>query len=166
MRIHLQNPPGETLFSFSEAMWDAATGRAGSVGSGHTVSIGQTAEDFAEAMLTAEALVADAGVIRGLLPLHAPRLKLVFATNAGLEASVVVGEVRAAKPGHGINIDTGEMQDLVKSGIIDPTKVTRSALQNAASIAKNILTTECVVVDAPEKPGSAPMGMPDMGGMM
>jgi phosphoglycerate dehydrogenase-like enzyme len=86
MRIHLQNPPGETLFSFSEAMWDAATGRAGSVGSGHTVSIGQTAEDFAEAMLTAEALVADAGVIRGLLPLHAPRLKLVFATNAGLDS--------------------------------------------------------------------------------
>ena len=80
MRIHLQNPPGETLFSFSEAMWDAATGRAGPVGSGHTVSIGQTAEDFAEVMLTAEALVADAGVIRGLLPLHAPRLKLVFAT--------------------------------------------------------------------------------------
>ena len=80
--------------------------------------------------------------------------------------SEVVGEVRAAKAGFGLNIDTGEMQDLVKSGIIDPTKVTRSALQNAASIAKNILTTEAVVVDAPEKPGAAPAGMPDMGGMM
>ena len=60
----------------------------------------------------------------------------------------------------------GEHEDLVKAGIIDPTMVTRSALQNAASIAKNILTTEAIVAEPPEKPSAAPAGMPDMGGMM
>jgi glyoxylate/hydroxypyruvate reductase len=86
MRIHLQNPPGETLFSFSEAMWAEAADRAGLVGAGHTVSIGTTATDFAEAMLATEALIADAGVIRALLPFHAPQLKLISATNAGLDS--------------------------------------------------------------------------------
>jgi chaperonin GroEL len=76
-------------------------------------------------------------------------------------------KVRQATKGHGLNVDTGEVEDLVKSGIIDPTMVTRSALQNAASIAKNILTTEAVVAEAPEKtPAAAGAGMPDMGGMM
>jgi chaperonin GroEL len=90
-----------------------------------------------------------------------------LATNAGLEGSVVVQQVRTGKPGQGINIDTGELTDLVKAGITDPTMVTRSALQNAASIAKNILTTEAIVADAPEKAGaSMGGGMPDMGGMM
>jgi len=87
--------------------------------------------------------------------------------NAGLEGSIVVGQVRGAKKGHGLNVDTGEVEDLVASGIIDPTKVTRLALQNAASIAKNILTTEAVVAEPPEKnPAGAGAGMPDMGGMM
>ncbi len=90
-----------------------------------------------------------------------------LATNAGLEASVVVNEVRNAKKGWGLNVDSGETIDLVKAGIIDPAMVTRSALQNAASIAKNILTTEAVVAEAPEKPaagggGGMPGGMPDM----
>jgi chaperonin GroEL len=90
-----------------------------------------------------------------------------LATNAGLEGSVVVNQVRSAKPGQGLNVDTGELEDLVKNGIIDPTMVTRSALQNAASIAKNILTTEAIVAEAPEKAGAgAGGGMPDMGGMM
>jgi chaperonin GroEL len=90
-----------------------------------------------------------------------------LATNAGLEASVIVQQVRTAKPGQGINIDTGELTDLVKAGITDPTMVTRSALQNAASIAKNILTTEAIVAEAPEKAGAGMgQGMPDMGGMM
>src|SRR4030081_1002327 len=90
-----------------------------------------------------------------------------LATNAGLEGSVVINQVRAAKGGQGLNVDTGEMEDLVKSGIIDPTMVTRSALQNAASIAKNILTTEAIVAEAPEKSAMpAGAGMPDMGGMM
>src|SRR4029453_9338122 len=69
--------------------------------------------------------------------------------------------------GQGLNVDTGEYEDLVKAGIIDPTMVTRSALQNAASIAKNILTTEAIVAEPPEKtPAGAGAGMPDMGGMM
>jgi chaperonin GroEL len=90
-----------------------------------------------------------------------------LADNAGLEGSVVVDKVRHAPKGHGLNVDTGEVEDLVKAGIIDPTMVTRSALQNAASIAKNILTTEAVVAEAPEKqPAGAGAGMPDMGGMM
>jgi chaperonin GroEL len=87
--------------------------------------------------------------------------------NAGLEGSVVVQQVRAAAAGMGLNVNTGEIEDLVKTGIIDPTKVTRFALQNAASIAKNILTTEAVVAEAPEKqPAAMPGGMGDMGGMM
>jgi chaperonin GroEL len=90
-----------------------------------------------------------------------------LADNAGLEGSVVVDKVRQAPKGNGLNVESGEVEDLVKSGIIDPTMVTRSALQNAASIAKNILTTEAVVAEAPEKPGAAAgAGMPDMGGMM
>jgi chaperonin GroEL len=87
-----------------------------------------------------------------------------LAYNAGLEGSVVVNSVRTAAKGHGLNVDTGEVEDLVKAGIIDPTMVTRSALQNAASIAKNILTTEAIVAEAPEKAGAG-AGMPDMGGM-
>jgi len=92
-----------------------------------------------------------------------------LAYNAGLEGSIVVDKVRTGTKGHGLNVDTGEYGDLVKAGIIDPTMVTRSALQNAASIAKNILTTEAIVVDAPEKQGvgaGMPGGMGDMGGMM
>jgi chaperonin GroEL len=90
-----------------------------------------------------------------------------LAQNGGLEGSVVVGEVRKAKKGHGLNVDTGEVEDLVVAGVIDPTMVTRSALQNAASIAKNILTTEAIVAEPPEKnPVGAGAGMPDMGGMM
>jgi chaperonin GroEL len=93
--------------------------------------------------------------------LEEPLRQLAF--NAGLEGSVVVNEVRAAKAGFGLNVDTGEMVDLVKAGIIDPAMVTRSALQNAASIAKNILTTEAIIVDAPEKSSGPTVG--DMGGM-
>jgi len=87
-----------------------------------------------------------------------------LAANAGLEASVVVNTVRTAPKGHGLNVDTNEVEDLVKAGIIDPTMVTRSALQNAASIAKNILLSEAIVVDAPEK-DTAGSGMGGMGGM-
>ena len=90
-----------------------------------------------------------------------------LAHNAGLEGSIVVDKIRTGTKGHGLNVDTEEYEDLVKAGIIDPTMVTRSALQNAASIAKNILTTEAVVAEPPEKnPAMAGGGMPDMGGMM
>ena len=91
-----------------------------------------------------------------------------LAENAGLEGSVVVGEVKSKKAGIGLNVDTGEYVDLVKAGIIDPAMVTRSALQNAASIAKNIITTEAVVADKPEEGGGGlggPAMSPNMGGM-
>ncbi len=76
-----------------------------------------------------------------------------IAENSGLEGSVVVNKVRDLKPGEGLNAATGEYGDLIKAGVIDPTMVTRSALQNAASIAKNILVTEAVVAEPPEKEG-------------
>ena len=92
-----------------------------------------------------------------------------IADNSGFEASVVVEKVRGLKAGEGLNAADGEYGDLVAAGVIDPTMVTRSALQNAASIAKNILTTEAIVAEPPEKDGAGAMpggGMPDMGGMM
>jgi chaperonin GroEL len=90
-----------------------------------------------------------------------------IAENAGHEGSVVINDVRKAKKGWGLNAATGQMVDLVADGVIDPAMVTRSALQNAASIAKNILTTEAIVAEIPDKEGAGGMGgMPDMGGMM
>jgi chaperonin GroEL len=91
-----------------------------------------------------------------------------IANNSGLEGSVVVNDVRKAKRNEGLNASTGDIEDLVKAGVIDPAMVTRSALQNAASIAKNILTTEAIVAEMPEKDGGGMPGggMPDMGGMM
>jgi chaperonin GroEL len=92
-----------------------------------------------------------------------------LAENAGLEGSVVVNDVRKAKAGQGLNAATNEIVDLVAAGVIDPAMVTRSALQNAASIAKNILTTEAIVAEVPEKEGAGMPGgggMPDMSGMM
>ncbi|HET9066786.1 MAG TPA: chaperonin GroEL [Gemmatimonadales bacterium] len=88
-----------------------------------------------------------------------------IAANAGVEGSIVVAKVRESKePGFGYNAATDEYEDLVKAGVIDPTKVTRTALQNAASIASLLLTTECVVVEKKEEKGSAP-AMPGGGGM-
>src|ERR1700691_763899 len=90
-----------------------------------------------------------------------------IAENAGLEGSVVVNDVRKAKKGWGLNAATNEIVDLVAAGVIDPAMVTRSALQNAASIAKNILTTEAIVAEIPDKDtGGGGGGMPDMSGMM
>ena len=86
-----------------------------------------------------------------------------IAENSGMEGSVVVNEVR--KGGLGLNAQTGQYEDLVAAGVIDPAMVTRSALQNAASIAKNILTTEAIVAEVPDKDGGGGGGMPDMGGM-
>jgi chaperonin GroEL len=91
-----------------------------------------------------------------------------IAQNAGLEGGVVVDKVRNEKPGHGLNAATGEYVDLLAAGIIDPARVTRSALQNAASIAGLFLTTEATIVDKPEEnDGAAAMGGHDhgMGGM-
>jgi chaperonin GroEL len=89
-----------------------------------------------------------------------------IARNAGLEGGVVVERVRSLDtPTEGLNAATGDYEDLVKAGVIDAAKVTRSALQNAASIAALFLTTEAVIVDKPETGGGAGGGMPDMGGM-
>jgi chaperonin GroEL len=92
-----------------------------------------------------------------------------IATNAGLEGAVMVQQVERETGSVGLNAATGEFEDLVKAGVIDPAKVTRSALQNAASIAALLLTTECVVADKPEKPDPAAAaaggGMGGMGGM-
>ncbi len=93
-------------------------------------------------------------------------------SNAGGEASVVVNAVMAGKDDYGFNAATGEYVNMFKAGIIDPTKVTRLALENAASIAALLLTTECVIADSPEEtnaggmPGGMPGGMGGMGGMM
>jgi chaperonin GroEL len=93
-----------------------------------------------------------------------------IADNAGLEGSVVVNDVRNAKgKNQGLNADTGEIVDLVEAGVIDPAMVTRSALQNAASIGKNILTTEAIIAEMPEQNGGGggmPGGMGGMDGMM
>jgi chaperonin GroEL len=91
-----------------------------------------------------------------------------IAQNSGFEGSVVVNDVRNGGGNMGLNADTGELTDLIEAGVIDPAMVTRSALQNAASIAKNILTTEAIVAEMPEKDGGGmPAGMPGgMDGMM
>jgi chaperonin GroEL len=102
-----------------------------------------------------------ANIVR--VALEAP-LKQI-AINAGHEGGVVAEKVRNLPPGHGLNAATGEYEDLIKAGIIDPAKVTRSALQNAASIAALFLTTEAVIVDKPDKEKAPAGGMPDGGGM-
>ena len=90
-----------------------------------------------------------------------------IANNAGLEGSVIVERVRGAKPGIGLNAQTEQIEDLVKAGIVDPAKVTRSALENAASIAGMLLTTEALIAEKPEKEAPPPMppGGPGGGGM-
>lgn len=97
--------------------------------------------------------------------MEAPLRNLV--QNAGLEAALIVEKVKGAEGDIGYNVATGEFVDLVKAGVLDPAKVTRSALQNAASIAGLLLTTECMITDIPEPKAPAP-AMPDggMGGMM
>jgi chaperonin GroEL len=81
----------------------------------------------------------------------------MLCANAGVEGAVVVGQILAGKGNYGYNVATGEYEDLVKAGVVDPTKVTRTALQNSSSIAGLLLTTECMITDLPEK-SSAPAG--------
>jgi chaperonin GroEL len=97
------------------------------------------------------------------LALEAPIKQI--AINAGLEGGVVVEKVRNLEIGQGLNAATGEYVDMIAEGIIDPAKVTRSALQNAASIAALFLTTEAVIADKPEKAGAAAGGGMPGGGM-
>lgn len=91
----------------------------------------------------------------------------MIAQNAGAEGAIVVGKVKeSTKPNYGYNAQTDEYEDLVLAGVIDPTKVTRTALQNAASIAGLLLTTECVIVEKKEQEKTPPMpGGGGMGGM-
>ena len=89
-----------------------------------------------------------------------------IAYNAGLEGAVIVDTIKRSRRGFGFNALTEEYVDMIEAGIVDPTKVTRSALQNAASIAAMVLTTESVVADKPAKEGAAPMGGMPMGGGM
>ena len=91
-----------------------------------------------------------------------------IAENAGIDGSIVVDKVLHSKGSQGFNAQTEEYEDLIKAGVIDPTKVVRTALQNAASVASMLLTTEAMVADKPEEKGAGggmPGGMPGMGGM-
>jgi chaperonin GroEL len=90
-----------------------------------------------------------------------------LAANAGVEGSVIVEAVKKSKGNEGYNVATGDYEDLVKAGVVDPKKVTRTALQNASSIAGLLLTTECMITELPEKEKPAPAGAGhgDMGGM-
>jgi chaperonin GroEL len=124
----------------------------------------------AQSSLDPEKLADEADEVTGARIIHRSLEEPVrqIAENSGLEGSVVVNKVRDLKTGEGLNAATGEYGDLIKAGVIDPTMVTRSALQNAASIAKNILVTEAIIAEPPEEGGGGgmPGGMPDMGGMM
>jgi chaperonin GroEL len=125
----------------------------------------------AQSGLDPEKLADDPDEITGARIIHRSLEEPVrqIAENSGLEGSVVVNKVRDLKPGEGLNASNGEYGDLIKAGVIDPTMVTRSALQNAASIAKNILVTEAIIAEPAEEGGGGGMpggGMPDMGGMM
>ena len=102
------------------------------------------------------------GIKIALRAMEAPLRQIV--TNAGDEASVVLQAVKQAKGNEGYNAATGEYGDMIAMGILDPAKVTRTALQNAASIAGLMITTEAMITDEPAEAGAGG-GMPDMGGM-
>jgi len=107
----------------------------------------------------------DAGIKLVTKAIEAPLREIVY--NAGGEPSVVVNAVLAGKGNYGFNAANDSYGDMIEMGILDPTKVTRTALQNAASVASLMLTTECMVAEAPkdDAPGGMPGGMGGMGGM-
>jgi chaperonin GroEL len=105
----------------------------------------------------------DAGIALVMRAIESPLREIVF--NAGGEASVVVNAVLAGKGNHGFNAANDTYGDMIEMGILDPTKVTRTALQNAASVASLMLTTECMIAEAPKADAPMPMGGGDMGGM-
>jgi len=126
------------------------------------------------ALIRAQAMVGDLGLTGDeatgaqivARAIEAPLRQL--AANAGVEGALIVEEVKQLKDGHGYNVASGKYEDLIKAGVVDPTKVTRFALQNAASISGLLLTTECLISDIPEPPAAeAPHGHDHgMGGMM
>ena len=99
-----------------------------------------------------------------LKALEAPLFTIAY--NAGLEGAVIINKVRESEPGVGFNALTEEYVDMVQAGIVDPAKVTRSALQNATSVASTLLTTESVVSNIKEDAPAMPAGGAGMGGMM
>jgi chaperonin GroEL len=105
----------------------------------------------------------DAGIKLVLRAIEAPLREIVY--NAGGEASVVVNAILAGKGNYGFNAANDTYGDMIEMGILDPTKVTRTALQNAASVASLMLTTECMVSESPKAESAGGGGMPDMGGM-
>jgi len=107
----------------------------------------------------------DAGIAIAIRAMEEPLRQIT--SNAGVDASVVVNAVRDSEGNNGYNAQSDEYVDMVKAGILDPTKVTRTALQNAASVAGLMITTECMISEMPSDSAAAPAagGMPDMGGM-
>ena len=128
---------------------------------GGSVALLRVAKAIEEAKLEGEESIGRDIVRRAI---ESPLRQLCF--NAGVEGSLVVQEVLKGKGNEGYNVATGVYEDLLKSGVVDPTKVTRTALQNAASVSGLLLTTECMITDIPEKNDSGGGGgAPDMGGM-
>jgi chaperonin GroEL len=113
--------------------------------------------------LTAENHDQDTGIKIARRAMEEPLRQI--ATNAGAEASVILNDVAAGKGNYGYNAATGEYGDMIEMGILDPTKVTRTALQNAGSVAGLMLTTEAMIAEAPQDAAAGAPAMPDMGGM-
>jgi len=153
--------PKERKHRIEDAVRNAKAAVEEGIVAGGGVALAQAAASAFDKLELADDEMTGANIVR--LATEAP-LKQI-AINAGLEGGVVAEKVRHLEAGHGLNAATGEYVDMVLEGIIDPAKVTRSALQNAGSIAALFLTTEVVVADKPEK--AAPMGDPSggMGGM-
>ena len=145
---------------------DAVRNAKAAVEEGHAVAGGGVALVQAAALTAFDKLdltgdeATGANIVR--VALTAPLRQI--AVNAGLEGGVVVEKVNALPAGHGLDAGTGEYVDMVAAGIVEPAKVTRSALQNAASIAALFLTTEVVIAERPAPAGAA-AGAPDMSGM-
>src|SRR5919205_1049593 len=157
-----EGEPKERKHRIEDAVRNAKAAVEEGIVAGGGVALLQAGAQAFEKLELAGDEATGANIVR--VALEAP-LKQI-AINAGLEGGVVAEKVRGLAPGHGLNADTGEYEDLIKAGIIDPAKVTRSALQNAASIAALFLTTEAVIADKPEKAAPAmPGGDGGMGGM-
>ena len=134
------------------------------VGAATEVAMKEKKDRVEDAMHATRAAVEEGGIKVALTAMEAPLRQIV--TNAGQEASVIANEVRNGSDNYGYNAGTEQYGDMIEMGILDPTKVTRSALQYAASIAGLMLTTECMIADAPRKDDAAPAApMGGMGGM-
>ncbi len=151
----------ERKHRIEDAVRNAKAAQEEGIVAGGGVALIQAAKDAFDGLELEGDEATGANIVR--VAVDAP-LKQI-AVNAGLEGGVVAERVRNLPAGHGLNAQTGEFEDLLAAGVADPVKVTRSALENAASIAGLFLTTEAVVADKPEKQPAAPAGGDDMGGM-